>query len=755
MKLHSSIPAIAVTFAILAVGCALVRLNAKHAIQEHQKGAARIAAATGLGLEKQLVGLCIAGIQVASDLAAHRSSDEFSAIGSQFSQQQPEGRISLISGSRVTAIYPKGTKAFTLSDLLPASTQSARDTAMAPDKTVLTGPIRASDGQLWLHCSVPLNQEPSVGLASVPDHAVMSLPLDRLLSAGGLQGATQAGYESAIQYANSDFPRASAMDTESAINQTIHTQQGPWVLTLAPREGWLPLGPVVAQVVLVLILGLISGIWTHDLTQRTVRHKLASDKYRQQLHAARDQLLEESRHRAELEKQVDHAGYHDVLTRLPNRRHLSVKLDSALRHARTKRDFNLAVLVINLDRFKIVNGSLGFAAGDRILLQCAQRLRDCLPNSDSVLAHLTADEFGVLLLDTSRSRAMEQAGQLSKALERPFTFEQQSIFLTASVGIALASSGYDHADNLLRGSGIALSKAKAEGGGRCVVFDSSAKEQIVTTQQTESELHLAIERNEFVLHYQPILSLSKMEMVGMEALVRWQHPLEGLIPPGRFIPVAEETGLVVPINRWVLKEVCRQARVWLDKLPENPKFYISSNLSARDLCDRGLPDYVAKLQQEANLPTGVLRLEVTESGLISNVATAAELLSEFRALGIPLLLDDFGTGYSSLSYLHRFKFDYLKIDRSFVSRLGGGKDEPDTIVRTIVNLAKDMGMQPIAEGIETPEQMKELQSLDCEYGQGYYFSKPVPSDAVEKLMLVGNVISGEGGLKWRSKAASA
>jgi EAL domain-containing protein (putative c-di-GMP-specific phosphodiesterase class I) len=341
----------------------------------------------------------------------------------------------------------------------------------------------------------------------------------------------------------------------------------------------------------------------------------------------------------------------------------------------------------------------------------------------------------MLLFDVGSSEGARSAAErLQQALVGAFTIDGQSVFGTASMGIALSASGYEGADELVRGAHIALFQANADGRTRIAVFDPATREQIVTRQQLETDLHQAIERQEFCLNFQPIVSLATGSLVGFEALVRWRHPLEGIIPPASFIPLAEETGLIVHITRWVLREACRQARVWREQLPTDVDFYLSVNLSVQDLRQPDLSDFVANALQEAGLPPGVLRLEVTESMMIDNINAVSDLVSRLRTMQVPLLLDDFGTGYSSLSYLNRFKFDYLKIDRTFVNRMTH-PDQSVGIVRAIVHLAHDLGIKTIAEGVETAEHRDQLKCLGCDYGQGYYFSKPLPHDLAERLLL--------------------
>jgi len=330
-------------------------------------------------------------------------------------------------------------------------------------------------------------------------------------------------------------------------------------------------------------------------------------------------------------------------------------------------------------------------------------------------------------------KAVAVGRRVQDQLVNPFQIEKQNVFLTASIGIALSSPESATAEDLVRGAGIALSKAKAAGGGRCEVFDPSTRDQVISRQQLESDLRRAIEHWEFRLAFQPIVSLQTGSIAGMEVLVRWHHPVEGLLAPVRFIPLAEDTGLIVPLNRAVIRAACAQARTWRQTLPEGTDFYLSVNLSSADLRQRELADFFSGLLLEYNLPPGMLRAEVTEGGMIGDVKMAVDISSRLREMGIPLLLDDFGTGYSSLSYLQLFKFDYLKIDIAFVRRVTEAGENLE-LIRAMVNIAQSLGMKTIAEGIETATVMKHLQRVGCDYGQGYYFSKPVEAPAMEELL---------------------
>jgi diguanylate cyclase (GGDEF)-like protein len=391
-----------------------------------------------------------------------------------------------------------------------------------------------------------------------------------------------------------------------------------------------------------------------------------------------------------------------------------------------------AVLFLDLDRFKNINDSLGHTHGDLLLVAFAERLERTLRPIDT-LARFGGDEFAILLSGmTDATDAVRVAQRIQDELSQPFVLDKNSAFATASIGIALSSSGYDRPDDILRDADIAMYRAKENGKARYELFDHGMHARAVSRLQLESDLRQAIEQKEFCVYYQPIISLQTGRLAGFEALVRWNHPRRGLVAPADFIPVAEETGLIVPIGQWVLNEACAQVRQWQIDSPSHRSLSLSVNLSARQVAQPDLLQRIKDALETSKLNPHCLKLEITESVVMENAEAAAQMFKQLRSLGVQLSIDDFGTGYSSLSYLHRFPLNYLKIDRSFVMRLT--TDNDNAIVRTISTLARNLGMEVIAEGIETEEQFQQLKMLGCEYGQGYLFSRPVGNDGVEHLL---------------------
>jgi diguanylate cyclase (GGDEF)-like protein/PAS domain S-box-containing protein len=433
------------------------------------------------------------------------------------------------------------------------------------------------------------------------------------------------------------------------------------------------------------------------------------------------------------EQQLLHDAFHDAMTELPNRALFMDRLRNAIRRAKRSEAYRLAVVFLDVDRFKIVNDSLGHTAGDELLKAIARRLEACLRPGDTV-ARFGGDEFTMLLEDIGH------AGQATKVAERvqgelavPFRLQGQEVFATASMGIAYAGSGYARPEDLLRDADNAMYRAKSLGRARYEVFDSAMHTHAVTTLRMEAELRRALERDELVLHYQPIVALASGRIAGFEALVRWMHPERGLIEPQEFIPMAEDTGLIVPLGQWVLGEVCRQIRAWTDHADWPSPLPVSANLSSRQFNQPDLVGIVRDALAAAGTRPDCLRLEVTESAVMESGPAARHVLGELKALGIELSIDDFGTGYSSLSYLHQFPVDTLKIDQSFVSRIDATSQNLE-IVRTIVMLAHNLGMDVVAEGVETADQALQLRRLGCEYAQGFLYSRPV--DAASAMALL-------------------
>ncbi|HEX5709345.1 MAG TPA: EAL domain-containing protein [Pyrinomonadaceae bacterium] len=453
-----------------------------------------------------------------------------------------------------------------------------------------------------------------------------------------------------------------------------------------------------------------------------------------QLVTANEELTREVAERKQVEQQLLHNAFHDALTGLANRALFMDHLQLALGRARRHESYRFAVLFLDLDRFKVINDSLGHMAGDKLLVQIARRLEAVMRPGDTV-SRFGGDEFAILLDDLGDACEAETvAGRLQRELAAPCDLGGHEVFTTVSIGIALSSADYQRPEDLLRDADTAMYRAKKLGKARHEVFEQAMHARAMDLLGLERDLRWAVERQELFLQYQPIVSLDTGALRGFEALVRWQHPERGVIPPAKFIPIAEETGLIIPIGRWVLGEACRQMRQWQQLSPADVPLPINVNLSGKQFMQPDLLDQIREVLRETGLDPRSLKLEITESVVMENIETATGTLEQLRALGVELGIDDFGTGYSSLSYLQRFPVGTLKIDRSFISRITES-DGTAEIVRTIMKLAQTLGMDVVAEGVETEQQRAQLRSLECESGQGYYFSRPMDSDAAEAFFL--------------------
>ena len=430
------------------------------------------------------------------------------------------------------------------------------------------------------------------------------------------------------------------------------------------------------------------------------------------------------------QEQLNHLAYHDALTDLPNQVLFKDRLKQAIALSR-RSDQMQAVVLLNLDRFKTINDSLGYTSGDRLLQSVAQRLMSCVRDSDTV-ARFGGDEFAILLTQISRAQdAANVASAIKQALDQTFIFDDQEIFVSTSIGISLYPQDGRDTAGLLKTAGVALERAKVQGGNNYQFYTAGGTTRALKQLVLESNLRQGIERNEFFIQYQPQVATNDFHLVGMEALVRWQHPALGLVHPKEFITLAEESGMIIQLGDWVLRTACAQSKAWQDAglMPMR----LSANFSARQFQQPTFIADVGQILKETNLDPRWLELELTESSIMKDPEQAIEKLHELKLMGIKVAIDDFGTGYSSLNYLKRFPIDTLKIDKTFVADVCKHPHDR-SIVRAIINLGHALDLTVIAEGVETKEQLQYLSALECDVVQGFLFSKPLSKAAFEELL---------------------
>ncbi len=443
-----------------------------------------------------------------------------------------------------------------------------------------------------------------------------------------------------------------------------------------------------------------------------------------------DELTKATEELTESRENYRHAAYHDSLTGLPNRRHIIATINSLL--ADSANSCNFAVLLINLNRFRTINESLGYQTGDKVIKHLAGRLTEMARPGD-IVGHFGGDQFAFIVGGLSfPAEATDLAESVGRRISDVIIFKGRQVYTSAGIGVVFRDTGHKKAVEILRDADIAMNMAK-DGRKSPILFDQSMRSNAVARQQLETDLRYAIVCNELEMFYQPIVDLKTMQLNGFEALVRWNHPQRGMVLPSEFIPLSEDTGLVIPMTLQILRNACSQTVDWQNTIRKNKQLSISVNLSGKHFAEPSLVEQVQTILAETGLDPQCLKLEITESSTMENADSSIEKLNGLRNAGVKLSIDDFGTGYSSLSYLRRFPVDTLKIDRSFVSSLDEA-EENDEIVRTIMALANTLKLEVVAEGIENVQQLNHLRRLGCEYGQGYLFAPPLPASAVSEVM---------------------
>ncbi|MEE3719224.1 EAL domain-containing protein [Tumidithrix elongata RA019] len=456
------------------------------------------------------------------------------------------------------------------------------------------------------------------------------------------------------------------------------------------------------------------------------------------------QLEQEIQKHISTQKQLQHLAFHDPLTDLPNRSLFIDRLAQSLKRIKYCADYSFAVLFLDCDRFKFINESLGHLLGDMLLVEFSDRLKQKIRSVDSV-ARFGGDEFSILLEELEDpGDAIAAANHIIESLYlEPFILGDKEIFINVSIGIVFGNPNYDLPDTILRDADTAMYQAKANGKACYQVFHPDMHVLTRKVFELQTDLRLALEQQQFLLYYQPVISLATGDLVGFEALIRWNHPTEGFIPPSQFIPVAEETGLIAQIGEWTLREACSQIKAWQEKFEKLFSVRINVNLSVKQFSLPDLMDRIDRILADTGVSGNMLKLEITETAIMDNAESADLIIKQLREREIQLCIDDFGTGYSSLNYLHRFPVKTLKIDRSFISIIEDSnldRSNKSLIVQAIVTLAHQLGMDVVAEGVETLEQAMYLKQIGCEFAQGYYFEKPLPPTLAEKIIIKGKYL---------------
>ncbi len=746
---------------VLLAGSRLLYLSVQH----HEAAARQQAAATVTSSVRKIEPRirALADLAVQQSMLAGNKPMSAARLPQVRSPSRGTGTFWLGPADKVLAVRPTDAP---LAAAIASEWEAADAVSAVPGPAVL-GPIR--QGSEWLvaarapattdgageHAPQVLHDHPDSAASATPappvqNWSVAYANLDGLIAAAELGRLVDMGYD--FELAQIEPRRArSRTFVGSKVEPMTDTVAAPirlppgfraaipgsyLQLAIRPHNGWYPPAQLASEIGLLVFLAWLFAFAVHDLTHALQRSHAALASARNRLHAVNQHLAREMRERLTLQDSFDRARFHDAFTGLPNRRYFMDQLDRTLRDLRAKRRQRVAVVLVGISRFKLINDMLGHTAGDELMVQAARRFEEPTASFGGALARWDGDQFALLLPDAvSTPAVLELAELLQEKLHAPFELRRHRLVVTATIGITFTDVGQQRAEDLVREADLALNAAMRQGGRKAVIYAPNMAGQAASLVSLEADLHIALEKHELRLLFQPIVELRTRTMIGAEALLRWRHPVEGVLTPERFLRLAEDAGLMASIARWVILRVCKLAAEWRKSLPPEQKFFISINLSPATLRDPGLGGYVATLLRDLALPPSVLKFELTEAALISNVAAARDTLDKLHGMGIQLMLDDFGTGYSSLSHLQLFPFDFVKIDRPLVTRARAGLDEANTgMMAAMVQIARSLKLTPVAEIIESAAAATALEAMGCDYGQGYYFSEPLePGLAFHRL----------------------
>ena len=723
------VPTMVVLAIVLSAGGRLIYLSA----QRHAALARVTAAGVGAAYAKKIAPPLQTLFSVASEQAASAGADPSASQAS----QPPDASAFWMTAD--DAVLSAPTAEAEIASGIASEWKSAETGRALPPSAVL-GPMRL--GSEWLIAiRVPVPTEDARALSSAGRWSVAYADLDDLIADAHLGRLVDAGYDFQLSQIEprSATPRVFVSSSTDPLADTVRTRlalpapaavSGSYLeLAIRPRAGWFPSGLLVSEVALLAFLSWLLAFGTHEMGHALQRARETLAASRRRVHSISQQLAAEIQQRLSLQETFDHARFHDTFTGLPNRRYFMDRLDRALREVRKKRRRRVAVVIVDISRFQLINHLLGHTAGDDLMAQVARRFEGSTSALEGTLARWGGDQFAVLLPDVaSPEAAVELADRLQEQLRSPFNLRRHQLSVSATLGVTCTDSGRERAEEVVREADIALSVAKRQETTKAILYAPTMGGQAVNLVSLDADLHVALQKQQLHLLFQPIVDLKTSKMVGAEALLRWRHPVEGLLTPDRFLRNAEEAGLMIAITRWVIQTAIEVAVGWRQQLPADQKFYISVNLSPSAVRDPVLGNFVASLLKEKKLLPASLKFELTESALVGNVAATRENLAQLHEMGVQLMLDDFGTGYSSLSNLQLFPFDHVKIDCPFVDSRGVFQANM-SMVAAMIQLAGSLDLTPIAEIVEGEAAAASLKAMGCRYGQGYFFSAPVEAEA--------------------------